>query len=210
MTVEIIDVPQGEPAWFDARKGLPTASVFAKVLARGKDGGASVGRRDLMLKLAGEILTGEPAPEGYRNADMDRGKEQEAEARALYQFTYEPVTPVGFIKNGRKGASPDSLIGDKGGLEIKCAIPSVQIERLLSGKLPSEHVAQVQGGLWVSEREFWDFVSYCPKLPLFVLRVYRDEEYIARLASAVDAFNSELDSIVQSIRSYESFARVAA
>ncbi|MDB6035968.1 MAG: hypothetical protein JWM16_6306 [Verrucomicrobiales bacterium] len=210
MTVEILDCEQNSPEWLEARCGLVTASTFAKVLAQGKEGGASVGRRDLLLKLAGEILTGQPAPEGYRNADMDRGHEQEGEARSLYAFTYEPVQRVGFIRNGRKGASPDSLVGTKGGLEIKCAIPSVQIDRLLKSRLPPEHVAQVQGSLWVSEREHWDFMSYCPGLPPFIHRVYRDEPYIATLAKAVDAFNEELDSIVASIRTYENFARQAA
>ena len=54
----------------------------------------------------------------------------------------------------------------------------------VSGELPPEHKAQVQGSMWVAERELWDFVSYWPKLPLFVKRVYRDNGYIATLASA--------------------------
>lgn len=210
MTLQIIDCEQNSPEWMEARCGIVTASTFAKVLAQGKDGGASVGRRDLLLRLAGEVLTGEPAPEGYRNADMDRGHELEPEARSLYALRYETPTRVGFIRNGRKGASPDSLVGTNGGLEIKCAIPSVQIDRLLKGRLPPEHVAQVQGSLWVSEREFWDFMSYCPGLPPLIVRVQRDDAYIANLAKAVDAFNDEIDSIVASIRTYENFKREAA
>jgi len=210
MTLQIIDVEQNSPEWMQARCGIVTASTFAKVLSQGKDGGASVGRRDLMLKLAGEILTGEPAPEGYRNTDMDRGHEQEPEARALYALRYDAPERVGFIRNGRKGASPDSLVGNNGGLEIKCAIPSVQIDRLLKGRVPPEHVAQVQGTLWVSEREWWDFMSYCPGLPPLVVRAHRDEAYIAQLAKAVDAFNDELDAVVNSIRTYQDFARQAA
>ena len=210
MTVELLDLEQGTEAWFQVRAGLPTASEFATVQARGKDGGESVTRRSYMLKLAGELLTGLPAPEGYRNADMDRGHDQEAEARSLYAFTYEPVTRIGFIRNGRKGASPDSLVGSAGGLEVKCAIPSVQIDRLLKGRVPPEHVAQVQGNIWVSEREWWDFMSYCPGLPPLIVRAPRDEAYIAQLSKAVDAFNSELDAVVASIRSYENFKRAAA
>jgi hypothetical protein len=209
MTLQIIDCEQNTPEWFDARCGIVTASTFAKVLAQGKDGGASVGRRDLLLKLAGEILTGEPAPDGYRNADMDRGQEQEAEARALYALRYEPTTRVGFIRNGRKGASPDSLVGSAGGLEIKCAIPSVQIDRLLKWRVPPEHMAQVQGNIWVAEREWWDFMSYCPGLPPMVVRAPRDEAYIAGLAKAVDAFNDELDAIVGSIRGLDQFRSAA-
>ena len=70
------------------------------------------------------------------------------------------------------------------------------------GTLPSEHVAQVQGSLWVTGRQWWDFVSYSPGLPPLITRVERDEPYIATLAKAVDAFNEELDALVASVRGY--------
>ena len=204
--IQVIDCEQGSAEWFEARAGIPTASEFSTVMARGKDGGASVTRAKYLRQLAGEILTGEPAPEGYSNGHMERGKLLEDEARNLYAFMRD-VEPqrVGFIRNGQKGASPDSLIGDNAGLEIKSAIPAVQIERLQRGTLPPEHVAQVQGSLWVTERETWDFVSYCPKLPPLILAIHRDEAYIAQLAKAVDAFNEELEAIVNSIRTYRDF-----
>ena len=204
--IQVIDCEQGSAEWFEARAGIPTASEFSTVMARGKDGGASVTRAKYLRQLAGEILTGEPAPEGYSNGHMERGKLLEDEARNLYAFMRD-VEPqrVGFIRNGQKGASPDSLIGDNAGLEIKSAIPAVQIERLQRGTLPPEHVAQVQGSLWVTERETWDFVSYCPKLPPLILTIHRDEAYIAQLAKAVDAFNEELEAIVNSIRTYRDF-----
>lgn len=198
------DIEQNTPEWHAIRAGIVTASVFAKVKAKGKEGGESVGRRDLMLRLAGEILTGEPGPEGYRNADMDRGNEQEAEARALYTFTYGPVKRVGFVKNGRMGCSPDSLIGEDSGLEIKCAIPAVQIDRLLKGRVPPEHVWQVQGSMLVTGRPTWTFMSYCPKLPELVVTVRRDEAVIEELRQAIDKFNTELDAMVATIRNYGS------
>lgn len=211
MSVEILDMDQGGDDWFKARCGIPTCSEFHKVLAKGKEGGASIGRSDYLRRLAGEILTGEPAPEGYSNGFMERGKILEDVAREHYAFTQfvEPIR-VGFIRNGRKGGSPDSLIDANGGLEIKTAIPGVHIARLQSGKLPAEHVAQVQGNLWVSEREWWDFVSFCPKLPPLIVRVYRDDAYIARLSAAVDAFTDELDALVASIRTYDNFKQQAA
>lgn len=209
--LEIFDCVQGEPEWFAVRAGIPTASEFATVMAKGKDGGASITRAKYLRQLAGEILTGEPAPEGYTNVHMDRGKAMEDEAREHYAFTND-VEPqrVGFIRNGTKGCSPDSLVGANGGLEIKTAIPAVQIERLQRGSLPPEHKAQVQGSIWTAEREWWDFVSYWPRLPPLTVRVYRDEEYIAQLAKAVDAFNEELEAVVASIRTYENFKRAAA
>ena len=196
----ILDCEQGSPEWFKARLGLPTASEFATILAKGRNGDESKTRRTYLLKLAGEIITQEPA-QSYVNADMERGKEQEDEARERYAFMAD-VDPqrVGFIINGKKGGSPDSLIGADGGLEIKCALPHIQSDRLLRGTLPPEHAAQVQGNIWVAEREWWDFVSYCRKLPLFVLRVPRDEDYIKALSSAVDQFNDELQKTVDFIR----------
>jgi hypothetical protein len=202
MTVELLDFDQYTPEWWQARMGIPTASEFSTVLAKGKDGGASVTRAKYLRQLAGEILTEEPAPEGYSNGFMERGKLLEDEARTLYAFMKDAEpTRIGFMRNGKKGASPDSLL-DGGGLEIKTAIPAVQIERLQKNRIPPEYVAQVQGTLWVSEREWWDFMSYCPKLPPLIVRAYRDEPYIAQLAKAIDAFNEELDSLVASIRSY--------
>lgn len=209
--MEIINCVQGTPEWFVARAGLPTASEFSTIMAKGKDGGRSVTRDKYMRQLAGEILTGDPAPEGYTNGFMERGKELEDEARTLFAFMrdVEPVQ-VGFVRNGRKGSSPDSLIGTDAGLEIKTAIPAVQIERLLKGDVPPEHKAQIQGNLWVTEREWWSFMSYCPKLPPLIIRVPRDEDYIATLAKAVDAFNEELDALVASIRTYQDFRAAAA
>lgn len=205
------DLEQGSEDWFAARAGLPTASEFKTVQANGKGGAESITRAKYMRQLAGEILTGEPAPAGYSNDHMLRGQEQEDDARRLFSLItdLEPIR-VGFVREGRAGCSPDSLIGENAGLEIKCAIPAVQIERLQLGRLPPEHVAQVQGSLWVTGRQHWHFVSYCPRLPPLMVQVERDEAYIAKLAEAVAAFNGEVDNIVQSIRTYQDFKQVAA
>lgn len=203
MTAEYLDVDQYTPEWWQARMGIPTASEFHTVMAKGKEGGDSVTRSKYLRQLAGEILTEEPAPEGYSNGFMERGKLLEDEARSLYAFVRD-VEPqrIGFVRNGRQGASPDSLL-DGGGLEIKTAIPAVHIDRLQRSRLPPEYVAQVQGTLWVTEREWWDFMSYCPKLPPLIVRVHRDEEMIRKIAGAVLSFNEELDALVNSIRTYQ-------
>jgi len=201
--IEVFDHPQGSPDWFACRAGLPTASSFDTVMAKGKDGGRSITRDKYMRQLAGEIITGEPAPEGYSNGFMERGKLLEDEGRTLYAFMRDADPRiVGFIRNGQKGASPDSLLGEAGGLEIKTAIPAVQIERLERGSLPPEHKAQVQGNLWVAERDWWDFCSYCPKMPPLIIRVRRDEDYIRTMADAVERFNDELALLVERIRAY--------
>lgn len=203
MSVEIFDTfEQGSPEWYAVRMGLATASEFKTVLGVKKDARDKATRKKYMRRLAGEILTGEPR-ETYSNSFMERGKELEDEARETYRFIRDvPLRRVAFIRNGQAGCSPDALIGDDGGLEIKIAIPDIQIERLDDGVLPPEHVAQVQGNIWIAEREWWDFCSYCPKLPPFIVRVKRDEAYIAGLAKAVAEFNAELAAQVERIRRY--------
>jgi hypothetical protein len=194
--MDILTCEQGSPEWFTARLGIPTASCFSTVMAKGE----GKTRRTYMLKLVGEVLTGEPM-DSFGNVHTERGKEMEPDARNLYAFMRdcEPQV-VGFIRNGQKGCSPDSLVGNDGMVEIKTKLPHLQVDCLLGDRVPPEHKAQCQGALWVAEREWIDFVSYWPTLPLFVTREYRDEEYIAKLASAVDAFNDELSQMVEHVR----------
>lgn len=200
--IEVFDCPQNSPEWFAARLGIPTASMFATVMAKGKSGGESLTRKTYMHKLAGEIVTGEPM-DNYSSDHMVRGHDMEAEARSMYEFlSDEPLQRVGFIRNGQKGASPDSLIGTNGGVEFKTQLPHRLIETLLADKFPPEFMAQCQGGIWVAEREWWDLAVYWPRLPLFAKRITRDETYIKKLSAAVDKFNDELAAVVERVRSY--------
>lgn len=200
MTLEVIDCEQGSESWFTARLGLVTASEFATVMAKGKAGKESKMRRTYMLKLIGETLTGEPM-DNYTNAHMERGKEMEAEARDYYTFMTDAEPKiVGFLKDDRIGCSPDSLLGNEGMHEIKTRLPHLHIETLLSGEMPPEHKAQVQGGLWISGREWTDFQSYWPRLPAFIKRVYRDHDYIKTIEQAVKDFISEMDELKDKIQ----------
>lgn len=195
--VIIFDCAQNSPEWFSARLGIPTASEFSTVLAKGRGGGDSVTRRKYMLTLAGQIITGEMVQTWAGNEHTERGHAMEDEARRLYAFQHDKdPASIGFVRRGRAGASPDSTVDDDGLLEIKSKLPHLHLDVLEQGRLPPEHVAQVQGQLWVSGRSWCDFVSYWPKLPLFVKRVERDDVYIANLAQAVADFNGELDAIV--------------
>lgn len=191
--LQIFDCEQGSPEWFECRRGIPTASRFKDVLAKGQ----GLTRRKYLYTLAGEALTGEAA-ESFSNEHMERGHAMEDEARQQYAFQRD-VDPerVGFMRRGGVGCSPDSLIGVDGLLEIKTKLPHLHLEALESDRLPPEHVAQVQGQLWISGRQWCDFVSYWPKLPLFWIRVPRDDSYIATLAVEVEAFNAELAAIVR-------------
>lgn len=202
MSIEIIDCAQNSEDWFRHRAGIATASQFKTVLASGRGGGESLTRKKYLYTLAGEIITGEPA-ESFSNRHMERGHEMEGEARDFYAFLND-VEPerVGFIRNGRKGASPDSLIGENGILEIKTAIPSILIELLMKDQFPPEHKAQTQGQLWIAERDWIDICVYWPGVPPLIKRAGRDEKYLTELSGAVDQFTDELDAIVAKIRAY--------
>lgn len=202
MELQIFNCEQGTAEWLACRAGIPTASEFDTVLAKGKGGGESKTRRTYMLKLIGERLTGAPMY-SYSNDHMERGKEMEAEARNLYSMVsdLEPVQ-IGFMRRGDAGCSPDSLVGDVGMLEIKTKLPHLQLDCILYDEFPSEHRAQCQGQLWIAEREWVDFVSYWPGLPLFSKRVFRDEDYIKRLAEAVRAFNAEMEETIARVQQY--------
>lgn len=194
--LEIIDVEQGTDAWLHARLGIITASRFHDVLAKGKGGGPSEGRRKYLYDIAAERISGQ-LTEGYSNGFMDRGNAMEAEARNVYSMLTgnEPLL-CGFMKRGDVGCSPDFLVGAKGHGTIKTRMGRLQLELLESGEVPPEHRAQTQGEMWVSGREFSDFVCYSKGLKTFIKRVPRDESYIASLKVAVDEFRAELEALV--------------
>lgn len=207
--MNIVKCEQGTEEWFRVRSGMPTASEFATVMTAGRKGEDSKTRKTYMLKLAGEILTGQPM-DSFSNIHMERGKIMEDEAREKYAFMVDAEPErIGFIVNGAKGCSPDSLIGTNGMLEVKTKLPHLTIDVLLKDEFPSEHKAQCQGGLWVAEREWIDIVVYWPNLPLFVKRAHRDEAYIKTMAEAVDIFNAELREVVERVRGYGSLRKAA-
>jgi hypothetical protein len=195
--IEVFDCEQGTPDWFACRMGIPTASEFATVLMHGKKKGEpSATRRKYMLTLLGERLTGKPV-ESYSNANMLRGKEHEPEARRLYQFIRDEDTKqVGFIRNGNKGCSPDLLVNANGMTEFKSNQPHILLEMHLADEVPKEHECQLQGGLWVAEREWIDFMAYWPGIEPFIKRVYRDEVKIKSIELGVEMFNNELHELL--------------
>lgn len=196
MSAQIFYFEQGTPEWDDARLGLATASCFDQVVTGGKT------RQTYMRKLAAEIITREA--QTFETADTSRGHDHEPKAIGLYEFkTGLTVQKVGFVRSGNKGASPDGLVGSMGAVEAKSKAPHLQIEVLENDVVPAEHIAQCQGVLWTCEREWIDFISYWPRLPLFVKRLYRDEKYITKLSNEVDQFNDELAALVERIRRYE-------
>jgi hypothetical protein len=202
MNIEIIDVEQGSPSWFLARAGIPTASAFDKVLAKGRGADESKIRRDYLNQLADEVIYRDPV-ESYTNANMERGKAMEAEARDIYALERETVPErVGFVVNHdvRAGCSPDSLLGTEGLLEIKTMFPRLWVGHIIRGTSPPEFIPQVQGGLLVTDRKWCDLMIYWPLRRPHIVRIHRDEAYIAFLTKALEAFNSELDATVAAMQ----------
>lgn len=192
---------QGSAEWLAERCGSVTASRFSDVLAKIKSG-ESASRRNYRAEIVCERLTKTPA-DHFETAEMRRGTEQEPHARMAYEaMTGSFVVEQGFIKHPTIawcGASPDGFIGDDGGIEIKCPNTAQHIDALLKG-MDSDHIAQVQGNLWVSGRRWWDFISYDSRLPehlqLYVQRVNRDDTYIAKMEAEVKAFLAEVDELL--------------
>lgn len=193
------DVDQGSEPWLKLRCGITTASDFKIVL---RDGETSKTRQEFKLKKAGEILTGVPA-ENYTNWHHERGRQHEPRGRDEYVAGHPGIEleRIGFVKNAIAGCSPDALIGNDGGLEIKSMLPHLLIDILLKQKFPPQFKAQCQGNIWICKRDWWDLAIFWPGLPIYVQRIYRDQNYIDRLEAEVRQFNDEVAEIVQSVRS---------
>lgn len=200
MPLQIIECEQGTEAWHAARCGIITASCMKDVLAKGQ----GKTRAAYMHKLIGEVFTGEAA-ESYSNAHMERGKQHEAIARELYQTRHAvEVKQVGFMRNhddiGTIGYSPDGLVGDDGAVEFKSNSPHILVELIIADKVPSEHWAQTQCGLWVSERNWIDLVCSYPGLPPFEKRIYRDEQFIREMMFECVGFYREMKQKIEAIQ----------
>jgi hypothetical protein len=191
----VTDIKQGTPEWLALRLGIATASELDVLLVSGK-GQASFGVAAFtyMDQLIGERITEEAAEIPFQTKATIRGHELEGVARDLYEQREEVRTQeVGIILNHGIGYSPDALVGANGLTEIKTKLPKFQVGVILAGEVPKEHVAQCQGGLWASEREWIDFISYWPGMPLFVKRMYRDEVMIRKISERVKTFYEILD-----------------
>lgn len=173
--------------WFFLRLGLPTSSEFHKILT--PTGKISEQAEGYMYEILAELMVGHPIS-GPETEWMTRGVELEDDAVRAYEFQREVETQLGgFVTtdDGAVGASPDRLVGVDGLLEIKCPAPHTHIGYLF-GNLDKKYKPQTQGQLYVTGRDYVDICSYHPEMPLAVIRITRDEKYIADLATALKTF----------------------
>lgn len=198
------NVEQGTQEWYALRLGLITCSEIKTIRADGK------GAQTYINRLVYERITGESSNVFEGNRWTERGHELEVDARNIYELKENLVVEqVAFIKNKGFGYSPDGIIYDLnysseypiGGVEIKAKQPDKQIEILRSGKIPSEHIDQLHGGILCAELLWIDFVSYCPNLPIFIKRVWRRDVGldVNNLESLVSKYNNQIDEIVSQV-----------
>lgn len=205
--MRVITADQGSEAWHQARIGVPSGSKFGDVMAKG--GGAT--RANYLTAIALERITG-VREEFKATKAMEEGTEREPFARASYEArTGEIVDEIGFCLHDTLlcGVSPDGLVGKSGMTEYKCPQPKTHLEylKLEAGKCPSTYRWQIQGQLWVAERDWCDFVSYNPDFPesarMAVRRVYRDDKAIKELEAEIVKFLEDVEREVEFIRNYQ-------
>lgn len=189
---------QGKADWHRLRLGVITASgADALITPLGKIRSGEGPETYLHLKLAEKMF-------GYSQAEVngagwaaDQGQVAEKLAIPFYEAAYDrEVTRVGFCMtdDGEAGASPDGLVGEDGGLEIKCAQPPNAVKYLLGGVVPSQYIVQVQFSLWVTKRAWWDFMSFSMGLPPLLVRVEPDPAMQATIGEVVRTFTAKLDA----------------
>lgn len=198
--------------WLKARAGKKTASRIKDVLAVSKrDGTPLKAREDYAGELVTERLTREPITLNPNIYSLKWGNDNEPSARLAYEIeTASFVSDCGFIDSDELsdcGASPDGLVGDDGLVEIKCPVNSVNhLKTLLSG-MPDEHRPQIQSQLFVTGRQWCDFISYDPRFPehlrTYIQRIERDDDYITALRDELIRFENEIQTYLTMIENLE-------
>lgn len=200
----ILDVEQGSDEWLEARLGLPTASEMHCLLSNGRLlPPFGEGALTLLDRLAAERFTGLSASGFTGNSHTERGHVVEPIAVQAYvdsgHASAMDVIEAGIMLAKGVGASPDRLIGEDGGLEIKSKAAKGMVTLLRNGKIDKAHITQMQINMWVSGRKWWDYFVYCDGLPPFYQRFEPDLELHAKLDERVPLFLALLDELEQAL-----------
>lgn len=183
--MRVINVRQQSEEW-DRLRSRPTASEFGKFVTP-VNGNYSAQATAYAAKIVAKRLGvyTEPPPTFW----MEWGNEHEPNAKVAYtKATGREIENAGFIlpdHTDAYGGSPDGLVGDDGGIEIKCPAPETLITYHAEGKFPPKYKPQVQGLLFISGRSWWDFFAFHPELTPFLVRVEPDLAYHAKLADGL-------------------------
>jgi putative phage-type endonuclease len=146
--------------WHAARKGRITASSVGAILGHAP----YADRDDVMRRMVREHHGA--ANEFDGNIATEYGTRNEAGALAEYVMeTGNAVEAVGFItREDWAGCSPDGLIGEAGGLEIKCpfGLRKDETPAFKSVFDQPHYFDQVQFSIWVTNRSWWNFYQWSP------------------------------------------------
>jgi hypothetical protein len=199
--VKIIDCKQGSPEWFSARCGIPTASEFHKLISPTLKTRTGEGVHTYMVEKLAEKFLRMPISDirgqFIGNFAMAQGSMLEHEAIPWVELVHDlRIDRVGFCTtdDGRIGCSPDGLIGDDCGIEVKCPQPDTHLGYLIDGVVPDQYLAQVYGSMFVTGRSSWYFLSYSRQFPALLVRVERDEKIMAAIKHALDIFLESFDA----------------
>ena len=200
------DIIQGSPEWFDLKRGKISASHIVDIMP-GVKGKYMSTRKNYIAQLVCEILTGN-TEETFKSGPMMWGTETEPLARQAYEaLTGEWVEEIAFIDHptiDRCGCSPDGIVGAIGGLEIKCPNTATHIDTLLNETVKRDYVFQMQHCMSCTGRDWWDFVSFDPRLDeknqIFLKRFARDNGMIAEIDSEIIKVNAEVDTLIEKLR----------
>lgn len=196
----ILNVEQGSKEWHEARLSRVTSSCFADVLKTSRTKGVEFGDTAMkyLYSLIGQRFTGQW--EEIKARPLEWGTSHEPLAIKHYEEqVWEEVQKIGFIQMGDFiGSSTDGLVGSNGMIEVKCPYSSKNHVNYYLNGIPKEYVPQVQGGMWVAEREWCDFITFDPRFikkefRIKVHRYYRDEKYIKALEKRVLLFVEMLE-----------------
>ena len=194
--MKTLDLDQGSTEWMMARLGIPTASKFDRLLTP-KTRKPAAARALYCGELVAEWAAGQPEDWGG-NPWTEHGKEMEKKGRQWYEMDRGvDVTQVGLVlrDDGLVAGSPDGLVGTDGGLEIKNLKWGHHAAYEMGlASLAADFVGQPQGYMYLTGRKWWDLLSYNHTLPPVVVRVARDEDYIAALVAVLGPFIEQVEA----------------
>lgn len=193
--IRVEDAFVGTELWKNRRLGIPTASNFDKIITP-KTAKKSTQWEAYAHQLIAEQITGRYVND-FSSGYTERGNEMESEAIDYYELTRDVDTEqaVFILRNDlRAGCTPDRFVGEAGLLEIKCPKADVHVGYLLD-VAGIGYRSQVQGELWIAERDWVDTLSYNPHMPPALVRQGRDESFIGTMASLVNQFSDYVDEL---------------
>ncbi len=199
---KIYHVEQGKPEWDAVRVGKISASHMSDVMMDSK----KAGYRNYRARMIAERITNEVS-ESYSSSAMADGIELEPAARSCYEYqTGTIVAEVGFVDHPHienAGASPDGMVGNERNVEIKCVFPATHIDYMLTKKIPTKYMQQMQWQMACNGFELCDFVSYSPKLgidlQLLIITVERDADMIRDLEAATMMLNNDVAETIKQL-----------